>query len=166
MLVKRVVEVWGRLRLRTWGVERLPLLHCSAKLREVEGFLLPIHIAPKRLHLQARFRQKRRTPPFLGTHNRTAQKTFLPLFHPNPFKSSLERECLVPCSSLPCPNKNIQYTHPGRYYGVLRSTRVVPVIFKRKISGIRYFRYKQKVSDCLPPRILMQKKHWFIFFGP
>ncbi len=32
-------------------------------------------------------------------------------------------------------------THPGRYYGVLHSTRVVPVIFERKITGIRDFGY-------------------------
>jgi hypothetical protein len=33
-------------------------------------------------------------------------------------------------------NTQGQSTHPGRYYRVLHSTRVVPVIFKRKITGI------------------------------
>jgi hypothetical protein len=33
-------------------------------------------------------------------------------------------------------------THPGGYYGVLRSTRVVPVIFRRQISNVAGVKYK------------------------
>jgi len=33
-------------------------------------------------------------------------------------------------------------THPGGYYGVLRSTRVVPVIFRRQISNVACVKYK------------------------
>ena len=32
--------------------------------------------------------------------------------------------------------------HPGGYYGVLRSTRVVPVIFRRQISNVARVKYK------------------------
>ena len=32
--------------------------------------------------------------------------------------------------------------HPGRYYGVLRSTRVVPVIFRRQNSNVAGVKYK------------------------
>ena len=32
--------------------------------------------------------------------------------------------------------------HPGRYYGVLRSTRVVPVIFRRQNSNAAGVKYK------------------------
>ena len=31
--------------------------------------------------------------------------------------------------------------HPGGYYGVLRSTRVVPVIFRRQISNVARVKY-------------------------
>ena len=39
------------------------------------------------------------------------------------------------------PNRDID-THPGGYYGVLRSTRVVPVIFRRQISNVAVVKYK------------------------
>ena len=37
-------------------------------------------------------------------------------------------------------------THPGRYYGVLRSTRVVPVIFRRQISNVAGVKHKSYPS--------------------
>ena len=36
----------------------------------------------------------------------------------------------------------INIAHPGGYYGVLRSTRVVPVIFRRQISNVARVKYK------------------------
>jgi hypothetical protein len=33
------------------------------------------------------------------------------------------------------------FAHPGGYYGVLRSTRVVPVIFRRQISNVTGVKY-------------------------
>ena len=35
-----------------------------------------------------------------------------------------------------------KFAHPGGYYGVLRSTRVVPVIFRRQISNVARVKYK------------------------
>ncbi len=37
---------------------------------------------------------------------------------------------------------HLKVTHPGGYYGVLRSTRVVPVIFRRQISNVAGVKYK------------------------
>jgi hypothetical protein len=41
-----------------------------------------------------------------------------------------------------CTVSNFHGTHPGRYYRVLHSTRVVPFIFIRKTTCIRVIRYK------------------------
>ncbi len=40
------------------------------------------------------------------------------------------------------PTCSTFFTHPGGYYGVLRSTRVVPVIFRRQISNVAVVKYK------------------------
>ncbi len=56
------------------------------------------------------------------------------------------------------------FAHPGGYYGVLRSTRVVPVIFRRQISNVAHVKYKSYHSLWIPGYFLLLKKHIFVFF--
>jgi hypothetical protein len=55
-------------------------------------------------------------------------------------------------------------THPGRYYGVLRSTHVVPVIFRRQISYVAGVKYESYHSLWIPGYFLRLKKYVFVFF--
>ncbi len=57
-------------------------------------------------------------------------------------------------------------THPGRYYGVLRSTHVVPVIFRRQISYVAGVKYESYHSLWIPGYFLRLKKYIFVFFWP
>jgi hypothetical protein len=55
-------------------------------------------------------------------------------------------------------------THTGGYYGVLRSTRVVPVIFRRQISNVARVKHKIYHSLWIPGYFLRLKKYIFVFF--
>ena len=58
----------------------------------------------------------------------------------------------------------VEDAHPGGYYGVLRSTRVVPVIFRRQISNVARVKYKSYHSLWIPGYFLRLKKYIFVFF--